>query len=207
MVDRELAVLTGDIVASSRLSSKDLDDVLSGVAASAEAAASWTGGRARFERYRGDGWQCLGPSPVLSLRAALFIRAGLRALGRDLDTRISVGIGAGTVPETGVAAASGPAFERSGAGLDGLGRAARFAVTPSDDPALAGAVFALADEISRRWTARQAEVFVHALPPDAPTQSVIGERRGFSQQMVAKHLRAGGDRALREAMAALETRT
>lgn len=206
MGDQELAVLTGDIVASSRLSQDDLDDVLATVAGSAETAAAWTGVRARFGRYRGDGWQCLGPSSALSLRAALFIRAGLRARRHALDTRISIGIGFGAVPETGVAAASGPAFERSGAGLDDMGRAARFAFTPSDNPALAGALFALADEISRRWTVRQAEVFVHALPPDAPTQSAIGERLDVSQQMVAKHLRAGGDWALREAMAALETR-
>jgi len=206
MVDRELAVLTGDIVASSRLSPADLDDVLAAVATSSETAASWTGSRARFGRYRGDGWQCLGPSPALSLRAALFIRAGLRARRRDLDTRISIGIGAGSMPETGIAAASGPAFERSGAGLDGMGRAARFAVASSDEIGLEGAVLALADEISRRWTARQAEVFVHALPPDAPTQNAIGARLGISQQMVAKHLRAGGDWALREAMAAMEAR-
>lgn len=206
MGDRELAVLTGDVVASSRLSSKDLDDVLDAVAASAGTAASWTGARARFGRYRGDGWQCLGPSPALSLRAALFIRAGLRSRRRDLDTRISIGIGTGAVPEAGIAAASGPAFERSGAGLDGMGRAARFAFSPVGNVGLRNAVFALADEISRRWTARQAEVFIHALPPDAPTQSAIGERLGVSQQMVAKHLRAGGDWALREAMAALEAR-
>ncbi len=207
MGDQELAVLTGDIVASSRLSPGTLDDVLETVAASAGTAASWTGSLARFGRYRGDGWQCVGPSPELSLRAALFIRAGLRARRRDLDTRISVGVGTGAVPAAGVAAASGAAFARSGAGLDGMARAARLAWISAGDPRLGGAVFALADEISRRWTARQAEVFVHALPPDAPTQSVIGERLGFSQQMVAKHLRAGGDWALREAMAAFEART
>jgi hypothetical protein len=206
MVDRELAVMTGDIVASSRLAPGDLDGVLETVAASAETAASWSGGQARFGRHRGDGWQCLGPSPALSLRAALFIRAGLRARRRDLDTRISVGVGTGAVPEAGVSGASGPAFERSGAGLDGLGRGARFVFAPVADRGLEQAVFALADEISRRWTARQAEVFVHALPPDAPTQSVIARRIGVSQQMVAKHLRAGGDWALREAMAALEAR-
>ena len=206
MGDQELAVLTGDIVASSHLSPADLDDVLAAVAACAQTAASWTGTRARFGRYRGDGWQCLGPSPALSLRAALFIRAGLRARRRDLDTRISIGIGTGAVPDAGVAAASGSAFERSGAGLDGMGRAARFSVASSGEPGLQGAVLSLADEISRRWTARQAEVFVHALPPDAPTQSVMGKRLGISQQMVAKHLRAGGDWALREAMAALEAR-
>ena len=43
-----------------------------------------SGGRdARFTRFRGDGWQCLAPAPALALRAALFLRAHLRALDRD----------------------------------------------------------------------------------------------------------------------------
>jgi hypothetical protein len=71
-------------------------------------------------------------------------------------------------------------------------------------PAALDALVATCDEISRRWTPRQARVVALRLQPDAPSQSEIGGRFGISQQMVAKHLQTGGDWALRRALAALE---
>ena len=72
------------------------------LAEAAREMSDWEGGRdARFSRFRGDGWQCLAPAPPLALRAALFLRAHLRALDRDVDTRISVGIGPASLPEAG----------------------------------------------------------------------------------------------------------
>lgn len=210
MAGDSLAVLTGDIVNSARLPQGGLDGVIARLAGAADAIWSWDerDGDARFGRFRGDGWQCLLPNPEGGLRAMLALRAAVRSLGRGLDTRISLGIGAGTLPPDGdLAAAGGPAFEVSGKGLDGMGRAARFAIgwaEPAPCAASVGAVIALADAISRRWTQRQAQVFSLALVPGAPTQEEMGRALGVSQQMVAKHLAAGGDRALQVALVALE---
>jgi hypothetical protein len=205
----EIAVLTGDIIRSSRLSPEALDAAIGALAAGAAAMSAWEGSRdARFSRFRGDGWQCLAPSPAMALRAALFLRAHLRALDGGPDTRISVGIGAGSLSASGdLSAASGPAFETSGRGLDKMARAQQFAIAwdrPPTGAAVIGAVFALCDEISRLWTARQAEVLIETLSPGEELQEALAAQRGVSQQAIAKRLSAGGDWALQRALAALE---
>jgi hypothetical protein len=171
--------------------------------------AGWEGGcDARFSRFRGDGWQCLAPSPTQALRAALFLRAGLSALDRAFDTRISVGIGPGTLPATGdLAAAGGAAFEISGRGLDRMARAEQLAVawkTPPPAAGVIGAVFALCDEVSRLWTPRQAEVLIETLSPGEESQETLAAQHGVSQQAIAKRLSGGGDWALRRAITAVE---
>lgn len=204
-----LAVLTGDVIRSTRLAPEALDAVMAGLAAGAAAMSAWEGAEpARFTRFRGDGWQCLAPSPPRALRAALFLRAHVRALDGDADTRVAVGIGPGSLPARGgLAAASGPAFEVSGRSLDGLRAPEQFAVAwpaPPPGAALTGAVFALADEISRLWTARQAETLIETLAPGDAAQREIAGKRGVSQQAIAKRLSGGGDWALQRALAALE---
>ncbi len=210
MSPEPLAVLTGDFVGSSRLGGTALDAAMATLDEAACLAAGWDGDGhdARFTRFRGDGWQCLAPSPALALRTMLYLRARLRGRGAEFDSRMSAGIGPGTLPASGdLAAGTGPAFEMSGHGLDSLGRASRLGIAWPDgpaEPAVLGALASLCDEISRRWTPRQARVFALRLVPDAPSQSEIGGRFGVSQQMVAKHLQSGGDWALRRALAAVE---
>ena len=73
----EIVVLTGDIVGSSRIAperSRRGDECAASVAAR-DVARHWGDGEARFARFRGDGWQCLGPAPAFALRAALLMRA------------------------------------------------------------------------------------------------------------------------------------
>jgi hypothetical protein len=206
----ELTIATGDIVGSSQLTSDELDGAMAALREASRLIWRWRSASQPPElvRFRGDGWQAALPAPALALRACLFFRARLRCLGQTRDTRISIGIGAGHLAPAGALNASaGPAFELSGRGLDTLPRAARFSVAHVEeraDQALNRAIFALGDEISRRWTVRQAEVFSRMLPPDAGPQKSAAEDLGITQQMVAKHLRAGGDWALRQAMATLE---
>jgi hypothetical protein len=209
MPEPDLAVLTGDIIRSSRLTPAELDAAMDALARGAAAMSAWDGARdARFSRFRGDGWQCLAPSPSQALRAALFLRASLSALDRAFDTRISAGIGPATLPAHGdLAAASGPAFELSGRGLDRMARAEQLAVAWKTPPAAAGvigAVFALADEVSRLWTPRQAEVLVETLSPGEERQEALAAHHGVSQQAIAKRLSGGGDWALQRAIAAVE---
>jgi hypothetical protein len=206
----DLAVLTGDIIRSSKLAPEALDAAMEALARGAAAMSGWEGARdAALVRFRGDGWQCLAPAPAMALRAALFLRAHLRAIDRDTDTRVSVGIGPGTLPASGgLAAAGGPAFEVSGRGLDKMPTAQRIAASWSRPPLAASAIaaiFALSDEISRLWTPRQAEVMIETLAPGAKIQEVLAAQRGITQQAIAKRLTGSGYWALRRALAALET--
>jgi hypothetical protein len=206
----ELVILTGDLVGSSRLDPSEIDAAMAALErASAEVMRQWGEGPARFTRYRGDGWQCIGPPPRLALRAALLFRAHLGALGRSFDTRISVGIGPGTLPaDTNLTGAVGVAFELSGRTLDRMPHAPRFAVAwdgPPPHAVLVQAIFALCDEISRHWTPRQAQVLVEAIGPRArPSQEALADRFGVTQQVIARHLAGGGDWALRQALEAIE---
>ncbi len=208
MTPSDICVLTGDIVASSKLSADGLDAALDVLRGGAAVAAGWSGLESSFTRFRGDGWQSLGPAPRLALRAVLFMQARLRAADLGCDTRISAAIGPGVVPDSAdLASASGPVFEMSGRNLDAMARGRRLAlgrVGAANGGTAEQAVVALCDEISGRWTARQAAVFVLALQPGAGPQAEHAARLGVSQQMIAKHLKAGGDRALRVALAAVE---
>jgi hypothetical protein len=209
MPEIEFAVLTGDIIRSTRLVPAALDAAMARLSEAAAAMSAWEGATpARFTRFRGDGWQCLAPAPGLALRASLFLRANLRALDREADTRISSGIGPGALPASGdLAAASGAAFELSGRGLDRMARSQQFAVAWARPPAAStviAAVFALCDEISRLWTPAQAEVMAESLSPGEEAQRALAAERGISQQAIAKRLSGGGDWALRRALAAVE---
>lgn len=199
-----LTVLTGDIVKSSRLEAARLNEVISALQTAADQARSWdgAGAAAHFTRFRGDGWQCLaGPH---TLRTALFLRASVRVLGRGFDTRISLGIGPGTVEGRDLSDSSGPAFELSGHGLDTMPRGARWAISGPSVTRQIEAVFTLCEELSRGWTPPQAAVLREVLPPGSGTQAEIGLHLGISQQMVAKHLAASGFRALDLAITVME---
>jgi hypothetical protein len=214
---REVVVFTGDLVGSSKLSSAELAEAMHALeAAAGRAGAAWglmhPGDGApwdpRFSSFRGDGWQCLVPAPDYALRGALILRGQLAALGRPFDTRISIGVGTGELPEQGLAAATGPAFELSGRGLDDMRHAQRFLIAweaPPPEAPLLRAVFALADEISRKWTPAQAKVFARLLAEHPrPSQERLAGALGITQQTVAEHLTGGGDWALKEALSAVE---
>ena len=214
----ELVVFTGDLVASSKLSSADLTRAMGALEeAYRDIARAWASAPPEspetrvhaFSHFRGDGWQCLGPRPALALRWALILRARLGQLGRAFDTRISVGIGSGWLSEEDrLGIASGPAFELSGHGLDAIGQNRRLAIaweTPPREAPLVRAIFALADEISRNWTPGQAKVFARLLlETPRPSQEKLASALGITQQTVATHLAGGGDWALQEALRALE---
>ncbi len=206
----DAVVLTGDLVASSKLTPQELSQAMAVLeAASREMMRGWGGAASHFTAFRGDGWQCLGPEPRFALRAALVLRASLSALGRQFDTRISVGLGAGSWSEDGgLDLASGPAFELSGRRLDAMEHARRFSVaweTPPAGAPLIGAIFALCDEISRNWTPGQARVFARLLiERPRPNQEAIARALDITQQTVATHLAGGGDWALQDALKAVE---
>lgn len=228
----EIVVFTGDLVGSSKLSPADLSEAMRALElasydmnrrlgllrsrftrsegdpgrGSPEFSPEWD---SRFSAFRGDGWQCLGPHPAFALRGALLLRAHLGTLGRPFDTRISIGIGSGwTTEASNLNVASGPAFELSGRCLDAMKGPHRFAVSwekPPQGVRLVEAIFSLCDEISRKWTPKQAEVFKHLLgESNRPNQEALARTLGKTQQTIAEHLSGGGDWALQEALAAVE---
>ncbi|OYX21204.1 MAG: hypothetical protein B7Z04_03745 [Rhodobacterales bacterium 32-66-9] len=71
------AVLTGDLIGSSKAPRARLETTMENIAATARFFTEFTGEDTRFTRYRGDGWQMI-LSPAFFLRAVTMILARLK---------------------------------------------------------------------------------------------------------------------------------
>jgi len=199
-------VLTGDLVRSQALGAVRLEAVFDGLVTAGAEVCGWAGGRGP-ERFRGDGWQLALDEPTFALRAALRMRAAVRAVDAAAETRIAAGFGKARYG-AGLADSSGEAFERAGRGLDGL-RTHRKLVLIGAFPgvpgrALADGLAAACDALSQRWTPRQAEVFARACVPGAPTLKSIADELGVAPQTVQAHFSRAAGPALIDACAAFE---
>jgi len=197
------AVLTGDVVGSSKLNASQrrvLQEVMS--SASEQVQATFTDD-IPFPpvRFRGDGWQFAVAVPHLSLRIGLFFRglilAGMQA-GR-VDTRVAIGLGeVDFLPSATISSGDGEAFRLSGEALETLRRPTRMAllVSESCSSPLTDAldvIVKLVDLQASGWTGQQARAVVGALLD--LTQESISQRwfkKRISQQAVAQHLDRAG---------------
>ena len=120
------AVLTGDLVRSSRLTSDQSREAMDGLkSAACTFNAVYPGAiHKEMDTFRHDSWQLLLNNPVLAFRVALFLRCILKmksSAGIKYDTRISIGIGSvDFVAENRISDSRGIAFTLSGRGLDGM---------------------------------------------------------------------------------------
>lgn len=213
-----IAVLTGDLIASTTAAPAMVDRAMQALAEAARTLGHWAGHDTRFTRFRGDGWQIYLEKPELALRATLFLTAWLRACDAGLATRIAVAIARHDhLGASGLSGASGPAFERSGRALDTMQRSETVILDatpdspspespPSPERPWQAAVLALAHWQAGHWSREQAEAMVLALSPEAPTQDQIALTLGITRQAVQARLKGAGLRALQPALAAFEGR-
>lgn len=205
------AVLTGDIVASSKMSPAELARVRETVLGVRVPLEAWDKAAVLGapEFFRGDSWQLVLAKPGLLLRACLLVRGRLKGAGLG-DTRIAVGVGpVASVNEERVSLSTGEAFELSGRALDGmknermvLAMAASFGAAGD----FAAAAMRLCDAMFAGWTARQAEIAAVALEAGADTYAEISRRLSDdpTEQAVGKALRGIGFEAVSEALTAFE---
>lgn len=205
------AVLTGDIVKSTDLSTKELravqmemrkctremDDLGSGLV------------RGTIDFYRGDGWQLLLTMPPLALRATLFLRAWLIA-SKEVDTRVSIGVGAvHGVIDSRISQSTGEAFQRSGEALEDRRRRDRLTISlpesAGEDRKWLCVMLRLCDALVRHWTPRQAQAVLGALKGLTQKEIAMQWKRRVSQQSVAKALSAADWYALESALERFET--
>jgi hypothetical protein len=197
------AVLTGDIIGSTRADPRDVDRAMQTIDATSHLLSKAIGGDTRFTRFRGDGWQIHLRLSNHCLHACILIIAALRASGAGLASRISVGLGEVTFPgSTGLSDASGSAFTTSGQQLDQMQRGEVLAIQGPGITMLHQAIFGLVDERTSRWSGEQAEAVALALHPDRPNQSQIADRLGITRQAVQARLAGAGYLALEKANAA-----
>ena len=185
MRPNQYAVLTGDLVGSSRLAGEHSAQAMEWLRKVAMEFSelhpqSVIG---KLDTFRHDSWQMLMKIPQLSLRAAVFLRAALMRnsesgnRGLQYDTRISIGIGgAEYIAETRVSDSRGDAFTISGKNLDAM-KPARLEIgchgcIPSGFGMLRTSV-ALLDCVVTDWTPREA-------------LAVYGALKGLTQEEIAE---------------------
>lgn len=195
----QVAVITGDLVGSTRHPSHQIDAAMQAIQIAAADIADWHSPSTdtRFTRFRGDGWQICLSDPRLSLRAAVVIQGRLIALG--MESRISIGIGAVNTRGTAdLSDAAGRAFELSGHGLDQMGDAWRLAIDTDGLRVEDQLIADLLGERMGRWTAAQAEAAaLHlASPGRIRTLAEIGTDLKISAQAVNDRLRGAGSQVI-----------
>lgn len=195
----QIVVLTGDLVNSTQLSKKNLESALDALAKCARGLEDAFGFSLNFTVHRGDGWQAAVTKPELTLRTMLSFRAALLSLGErgsglKIDSRIAAAKGSVQMPlNTNLNQESQAIFIASGRCLENIGKAAgspRFKIDAQPEFA---ACITLADCISRKWTAAQAQAIFHALTSrQLPTDTAIGNAIGKSRQTIARALAGAG---------------
>jgi hypothetical protein len=197
--ERRYAVITGDIVASSRLTVPQRSRLLKVMGESSNLLRGFLGKAVPLDVdvFRGDSWQMLVTDPPRSLRAALLFRALLRAKMQSprFDTRLAIGIGpADLIPRRRASEGTGEAFRRSGLALDGMKkRRMCFSFPEAGTEGELDAIVHLLDGIATGWTDRQARAMVGALR--GKTQKEISASWGnppITQQTAAQHLESAG---------------
>ena len=210
------AVVTGDIVGSSRLAETERARLHRVLTLGSKTLRSHYPGQIPFavDIFRGDAWQLLLRDPSLALRAGLayrvYIRVGMQS--RRVDTRM--GIGVGTVSylpeEGGVSSADGESFRLSGEALEGLSSGKRMAFRArealSEELSYAiDVIVELIDVLASDWTVKQAQAVAGALW--GWTQERIGDswpQGAISQQAVGQHLDRAGWEGVESALAFFE---
>lgn len=190
------AVVTGDVVDSSKLSVERRDRLYSAMRATSTAVRTAFGPAIPIEVdiFRGDSWQMLITRPASALRIALFYRATLRYLMaiHRFDVRLALGIGGvSLMPTLRVSEGDGDAFRASGRALESLSRSSTMSLAFPGQPEenSLDVVVRLIDALAARWSDRQALAVTGAL--QGWTQKKIARtcwRKPITQQAVAQHL-------------------
>jgi hypothetical protein len=195
MTREHIAVLTGDLVESTRQPTSRVDAAMQTLRQAAALFVAWQAPPhdTRFTRFRGDGWQIVLHDHRLSLRAAVVLQGSLGALG--MESRISIGIGpAENLGTTDLSDAAGKAFELSGQGLDKMADTLRIAIAGASVTEEDAMIADLLGERMGRWTAAQAEAAALQLasPDRIITLHEIGRTLGISPQAVNDRVRGAG---------------
>lgn len=162
------AVITGDIIHSTRMEDKKRIDILESLNTSMQL---WTKDyNMKYEIYRGDSFQCFLLNPLYALRVALLIKTFIKSntynRSKDLlsDSRISIGIGETEDVGKKISITSGEAFILSGRALDEYKAKQTFGIFTNDkfeDELKTESI--LLDYILSKTTTAQSEVIMWKL--------------------------------------------
>ncbi len=198
-MNNTIAVITGDIIGSTRLTParrKALPQLLKDCFEEVRIGEKRGVVNKKFEIFRGDSFQALITKPRRSIVVALKVIAWLkmqRNRKREFkpEVRISIGVGSSGELTGRLKESNGEAFQISGRHLDEMKKEHQRLVISSHDEAMnkqLEMVNLLLNLLIRRWTAQQSEVIFYLL--DDLTQTEIATKLKLSQPSI--HQRARG---------------
>ena len=183
-----IAVITADIVYSSKLSANQKRVLISGIKNNLK-------GR-KFEFYRGDSFQAVINEPELAFEILAGLRASAKSISPEFDIRASIGIGVGPLKPKSLRTTDAPAFVISGRAFDALKRQKYTEISSqceSNDEALR-IIASYLDYIFLNLTAKQAVVIKELLV--GGTQWEVAKKLKRTQSTINKHANAGGWRSI-----------
>lgn len=204
-----MAVLSGDIVKSTKMTAKQLDFVRDVLEVAVGEARNWSGATMHGpDFYRGDAWQLVVEDPRWFLRLAVWMKTALAVSPFKAQTRIAIGVGEVEALDPDVVSRSiGDAFTLSGRALDAMGKRRDMVLAlPEEQVGLSwlAAQVGVCDYIVSRWTRSQAEVALPLLVPNAPSQAEAAEALGRLPQAVSRVYRDAGLYVLLEVLETVE---
>jgi len=213
MATEVYAVLTGDIVSSSRINQERGNRVLEEILSIEKDIKGRfpTSVHAGVDVFRGDSWQLVVRDPISALRIALYFRAQLRSAA-GMDSRVSVGFGTvDYLPAGEVSTGTGAAYTLSGMGLKDLLKPVRMKLkfTPEQTSSLTRSldtITGLIDLQVQRWTRKQAAAGAGSLVGLTQEQIALNWKdEPVSQQAISQHLESAGWYQIRESLQFVET--
>lgn len=200
------AVLTGDIIGSTKLSPAEMKKVRETITKSVSAFVVRNDPlNQKAEFFQGDSWQVLLGDPANALRLALLIQANLRSK-TNAETRAAIGIGGVSSLEHTAAISTGEAFTLSGRSLEDMPTGARLTGALPERLRIPALWFPhllhLCSGLLRGWTRRQAEVMGLWLSLPDPTYDSVASRLTppVAKQSVSDILTSANLQALHEAL-------
>jgi hypothetical protein len=187
------AVLTGDLVASTRSQPELVEQTMTALAEQSALIGDEVDHDLRFTRFRGDGWQMHLADPGDFLWITVYLNAVLRSEPkRYLPSRVAIGLGStDRLGQTGLSAASGTAFINSGRALDAMFNRQTIALSGEGTDDIQRSAIAFVDVRISDWSREQAEVLALRLRPGSdPTQEEMAAVLGISRQAVNARLKS-----------------
>lgn len=180
-----VAIITGDVVSSRTLKPAVwLKHLKEGLEMFGTSPLNW-------ELYRGDSFQ-LKTTVEDALLHAVLLKTWIKLL-KEIDVRLSIGIGEQTFAGTKITEGNGTAFELSGEGFDALDK--KNLIINTQDKLLNDTFRVMTDLallIMDKWTDKSAEIIFLKLKNPELNQTQIAEKLNKKQSTISEALKRGG---------------
>ena len=176
-----IAIITGDIINSEDHKTSEWIDILK------KQLSKWGETPSDWEIYRGDEFQ-LNTTPKNALRAAIQIKVAIKSI-KDLDVRMSIGVGSESFKGSSVSESNGTAYKRSGRAFENLKEEKlnlAIATGNKKEDETLNLMVKLALDFMDEWTSVSAEIVTIALNDSNLSQQEIAQQLSIQQSAVSQ---------------------